>query len=293
MKINHLLRIVPAFALGLALVACSKEDVYTPAEPEDASKTYVGADMTAERSLSVDGSDIVVPFVRSSSTGDLEVSVKLNDPSGLFSLSSPTVKFVNGETKANVLVSYSYDDLEMEKIYDFSVEIAEEFASQYRAAAMPISCKKAWKNLGVAQFYDAWWFGFVLEKQLLQSPDGSATYRLLNPWDKASVEEAGLTFSSEVPYFEFSVDAEGQITYSRQNMGFSFSGMTCHMLYPSDVASLAPKAADNVMLTKDLAQFCWVPVLNYNPSSKSYSWWGQEAYAIISFPGGPDLNEIL
>ena len=44
MRINHILKAVPAFAIGLALAACSKPYEYTPAEPEDASKTYVSAD---------------------------------------------------------------------------------------------------------------------------------------------------------------------------------------------------------------------------------------------------------
>jgi hypothetical protein len=45
------------------------------------------------------------------------------------------------------------------------------------------------------------------------------------------------------------------------------------------------------MVMENVAQFCWYPILNY--SGGSFSWWGVTAVAYISFPGGPDLAELL
>ncbi len=292
MRINKLYRAISAFALGLALVACSEANDYTPATPEDSSKTYVSVDMSAARTHDVDGADIVVPFVRNNDSGELEVPIYIDDPSGLFKLASNSVKFANGQKTANAVVSYSYDALVPETIYDFAVGIsASEYASEYRPIALPLSCKKAWQNLGMAQFYDDWWTGGPFEKQLLKSPDGSELYRLINPWDKKSVEEGGLDFVSEVPYLEFAIDENGAVTYADVlNMGFTFSGMTCHMLHPSK-RNDAEGVAKNAVIMDKLVQFCWYPILDYDGSS--FRWWGVTSVAYISFPGGPDLNALL
>jgi hypothetical protein len=154
-----------------------------------------------------------------------------------------------------------------------------------------MTCKKAWQNLGMAQWYDDWWIGGPFEKQLLKAPDGTETYRLINPWDKEAVTNGGLSFTKEVPYLEFVVAEDGSISYaSMLNMGFTYSGMTCHMLHPSQRKDDA-STAKNKMVMENVAQFCWYPILNY--SGGSFSWWGVTAVAYISFPGGPDLSELL
>ena len=248
--------------------------------------------MTAPRNLDVDGSAIAVPFVRSKADGDLSVNLYLDDPSGLFSLESQTLTFASGETTANAYVTYSYDALDAAATYDFSVGVASnENLSEYRAAAFPISCKKAWQNLGICQFYDDWWVGGPFEKVLLKAPDGTETYRLMEPWTEEEVTDGGLDFVSQLPYLEFTIDDEGYINYAdRLDMGFDYSGMTCHMLHPR-ARSDAESAAQNVMVMDDVAQFCWYPILAYN--NGSFRWWGVTSVAYISFPGGPDLAELL
>ena len=280
--------------LSLAFVACVNEEEYVPAPQEDATKTIVRADETAPRTLDIDGSDIQVPFVRNNTSGSLDVNVVLEDASGIFSLASTTVSFADGAATAYAVVSYSYDALDPAAVYDLSVRItSEEYTSQYAAVAFPMSCKKAWQNLGIAQFYDDWWVGGPMEKQLIKAPDGTETYRLINPWDKESVVSGGLTFESEIPYLEFVINEDGTISYSKIiNLGFTFSGMTCHNAHPAALGDDASAAA-NKMVTENVAQFCWYPILNFNPSSGGYSWWGVTAVAYISFPGGPDLAELL
>jgi hypothetical protein len=292
MKINHISKAVLAIAIGFAFVACEKGFEYTPAQPEDASKTVVSADLTAPRSLDVDGSDLSLPFVRNNTSGDLEVGVVLTDPSGIFSLKNSSIKFANGEKTAYAQVAYSYDALVPDTVYDIAVSIVgDEYASNYRPIAFPVACTKAWQKLGIAQFYDDWWIGGPFEKELIKSPDGSETYRLINPWDQKSVVDGGLDFVSELPYLEFKVAEDGSITWGDViNLGFTFSGMTCHNLSPAkrnDAASMA----QNKMVLPNVAQFCWYPILNYTGSS--FSWWGVTSVAYISFPGGPDLKTLL
>ncbi len=291
MKTNNIFKVALCSFMAMSLAACV-EEAYVPAPAEDASKTYVRADETAPRNLDINGADILVPFVRNNASGALDVTVALADTSGLFTLKNTTVSFASGETTAYAEVSYSYDSLDPAAVYAISVNITnEDVTSQYAAAGFPMTCKKAWQDLGIAQWYDDWWIDGPFEKQLLKAPDGTETYRLVNPWDKESVVNGGLDFVSEVPYLEFYIDENGTITYaSMLNMGFMFSGMTCHMLHPS-ARNDAASAAQNVMVMENVAQFVWYPILNY--SGGSFSWWGVTSVAYLSFPGGPDLAELL
>lgn len=293
MKKNFIALAVSACAIAIALASCEEAFVYVPGEAEDVSKTYVGALISASRSVEAAGADIDVPFFRNSKEGALEVSLYIEDTTGIFTLVNPTITFADGDSVATAKVSYDYADLEKDVVYNIVVGVSnDDLISEYLPSSFPVAIIKAWQNLGIAQFYDDWWIGGPFEKTLLKSPDGSETYRLVNPWDKASVEDGGLTFVSEIPYFEFSVDEKGVITYnSVLNMGFTFSGYTCHMLHPS-VRKSDEEAAKNVMVLENVAQFNWYPCLDYDPIEGFLSW-GTYAVAYISFPGGPDLVEFL
>ena len=295
MKTNNMFKAALCAVLGLSLVSCA-EDAYVPAPKEDASKTYVRADETAPRNLDIDGADILVPFVRTNTSGALDVTVALTDTSGLFTLKNSTVSFAAGEATATAALSYSYDALIPDIEYSIIVSLTSGEFSEYTATALPLTCKKAWQNLGIAQYCDTWWYEdadglFITEKQLIKAPDGTETYRLLNPYDKATVERIGMEFVNEIPYIEFVINEDGSISYASMiNLGFRMQGMTVHLLHPSarkDEASVA----QNKMVMENVAQFVWYPILNYN--NGAFSWWGVTSQAYISFPGGPDLAELL
>ena len=279
-------KIVFGSFLSLALVACETKFEYTPAPMEDPSKNYVKVDETAPRNLDIDGSDILVPFVRKDTTSAMTITVALSDTSGLFTLKSTTVSFAVGEATANAEVSYSYDALDPASTYALSVSLASGDKSEYTAVTLPMTCKKAWQNLGIAQWYDSWWIGGPFEKQLLKAPDGTETYRLINPWDQASVVDGGLDFVKELPYFEFVINEDGSIVYDDIDLGFTYSGKTCHNWFPAGVIDSA--VSQNKMIMENVAQIMWIPLMN-----NGGSWWGKAVPAYISFPGGPDLAELL
>lgn len=279
-------KIVFGSFLSLALVACETKFEYTPAPMEDPSKNYVKVDETAPRNLDIDGSDILVPFVRKDTTSAMTITVALSDTSGLFTLKSTTVSFAVGEATANAEVSYSYDALDPASTYALSVSLASGDKSEYTAVTLPMTCKKAWQNLGIAQWYDSWWIGGPFEKQLLKAPDGTETYRLINPWDQASVVDGGLDFVKELPYFEFVINEDGSIVYDDIDLGFTYSGKTCHNWFPAGVIDSA--VSQNKMVMENVAQIMWIPLMN-----NGGSWWGKAVPAYISFPGGPDLAELL
>lgn len=285
-------KIVFGSFLSLALVACVDDFEYTPAPAEDAGKVYVRADETAPRNLDIDGANIKVPFVRTDAAGAMDITVALTDTSGLFKLENATVSFAAGETTANAEVSYSYDALDPAAEYAITVAITAGEVSQYTSPALPMTCKKAWQNLGMAQFYEGFWFGAyigednIYEKQLLKAPDGTETYKLINPWDKATSDAIGYDYFGPSPDFIFYIDEEGFITYPDINLGISPDGSrTVKYWFPAGV--IDSDVTKNRMVMENVAQIMWVPLFSNN------SWFGQSFPAYISFPGGPDLKEIL
>ena len=289
MKKNFIALAVSACAIAIALASCEEAFVYVPGEAQDTSKTYVGAVISTARSIEAAGADIEVPFVRNSKEGALEVNLYLEDTTGIFTLANPTITFADGDSIATAKVIYDYADLEMDVTYNINVGIAsEELISEYIPSVFPLAVIKAWQNLGIAQFYDDWWVGGPFEKTLLKSPDGTETYRLMNPWSAEEVEAGGLEPGEGIAYLEFKIDADGLITYGpKVDLGFTYGGRTCHNWFPTAVGD-ADSVADNAMVTENVAQFVWYPVMN-----QGKTWWGVSAVAYLSFPGGPDLVELL
>ena len=299
MKTNSIFKIALGSLVGLAFAACADEVAYTPAPQEDATKNYVKVDETAPRKLEVDGADIKVPFVRTNAAGAMDVAVAIQDTSatGIFSLKNNTISFADGETTAYAVVTYSYDALDPTTSYLITVGLANETdGSMYTAINLPMTCSKAWQNLGVAQFYEGWWTEALVERQLLKAPDGSETYRLVAPFDAATVEAAGLTWAGGMPYIEFAIDENGTVTYDGiLDLGIGISGYRAFNAHPTALgySSYAPY---NQVLAEGLVRFYWIPVYGVNATSVgkgSYGWWSQISAAYVSFPGGPDLVEVL
>lgn len=291
MNTNILSKVVFGSFLALALAACTEEFVYTPAPQEDATKTYVKVDETAQRSYDVDGSDILVPFVRTSGDGAQEITVALADTSGLFSLKSTTVSFAAGETTAHAAVTYSYDAMDPNATYGFTVSIASGETSQYTPIALPLTCKKAWKKLGKGQFADTFFIGIISEKEFIQSPDGTPKYRMLNPFTKDEIESAGCVFESEIPYIEFTIGEDGSVYWGDYfSTGFGYGSYSIFYGNPNWYNGNAEAAAQNAVVGENLIQICYVATaVSGGKIAGSYGM----GYSYMSLPGGPDLNELL
>lgn len=285
-----------ALAALLGLYSCTDKYQYEPAAPQE-DKVYVTIDKNTVRSLEVDGSDIELTLLRNTTNGSTTVSLGIEDKSGLFSLAENSVTFADGEETAVAKVIYDYDKLSMSNTYNVCVSITDaSLVSEYVVSSMPLSCIKAWKKLGKAQFYEGWFFGEVWEKDLIQSPDGSQTYRILLPFTQEDIESAGLfTFSSETPYIEFSIADDGSVSYANYiELGFSYQSMLCYFAAPYWLREDEAGQAYNKLIMDGLVQFYWYPILgNTFTTSGSYSWWGEASVAYLSLPGGPDLNELL
>lgn len=286
-----------ACVLGIAFSACTKEFTYEPAQAEPSDKMYVSWKLDGQRSFEAQNGEYVnVTLTRNATEGSLSVPVQiLDDPSGLFSLAESTATFADGEATAVAKIAYDYEKLDPKATYKIEVFITDEsLVSQYGALSMPLQLVKAWRNLGKAQFFDNWFFGVISEKTLLQSPDGSPVYRLMEPFSKAEIEEAGFEYVSDFPYLEFTIAGDGSVSYEELlPLGFNFNGKACYFADPLWLQNDSESKAANALLMDGLVQFMWYPIMNFNATTGGFSWWGTTSGALISFPGGPDLNELL
>lgn len=281
--------------LGSLASSCNKAYLYEPGAKDDSGKQIVYIDKDFARHLEVDGNDIKVPVIRNTKSGTTAVTLSIQDTSGVFFLPSNSFSFEDGKDTAYVAISYDYDKLSATSSYLVELSIADEsLTSKYYVSTMPLTCKKAWKKLGKAQFYDDWFFGKIWEKELIQSPDGTKKYRLLDPFSKNDVEADGFVYTSNVPYLEFSISDKGEVTYKNViSLGFNYSGMSCSFADPYFLKKDTANEAKNNLLAPGLVRFTWYPILNYDASAGTYKWWGATSFALLSFPGGPDLNELL
>lgn len=291
MKTNNMFKAALCAVLGLSLVSCA-EDAYVPAPQEDASKTYVRVDETAARNLDVDGSDIQVPFVRTNTSGAMDITVAIADTSNLFTIKNTTVSFADGEATAYASVSYSYDALDPNATYAISVGMTnEEYASQYTAVTLPMACKKAWKKLGKGQFIDMGFFGVIREKEFIQSPDGTAKYRMFTPFTKEEIESAGYVFEGELPYMEFTIADDGSVSWGNNfHTGFNYGGYSIYYANPNWYNGNAAAAAENKVVAENVIQICYAAMA---VSGGSIAGSFGTATSYISLPGGPDLVGLL
>lgn len=290
MKTNNMFKAALCAVLGLSLVSCA-EDAYVPAPQEDPSKNYVKVDETAPRNLDVDGTDIQVPFVRTNTTDALDITVALADTSGLFSLNSTTVSFAAGESTAYASVSYSYDNIDPNSTYAISVGIASGDVSEYTAIALPMTCKKAWKKLGKGQFVDMGFFGVVREKEFIQSPDGTAKYRMLTPFTKDEIESAGYVFEGERAYMEFVIAEDGRVSWGNNfHTGFNYGGYSIYYADPNWYNGNAAASAENKVVAENVIQIVYA-AMAVTGGSIAGSFGTATSY--ISLPGGPNLMDVL
>lgn len=271
---------------------------YVPGEPDSAT-SMVSPDLSMPSSLSLNGTPIEVPFVRTNANGALDVNVSLTDPSGIFSLASSTISFAAGETVANAYVNYDYDKLDAKSTYPIEVTMTSEAnASMYRPVAVGLSCVKAWKDLGVGEFFD----NLVLMSSdsygiakctILQSPDGALRYRIMDPYadqaQRAAAWDPACAMATPSEYIEFWVKDEEtmQVTWN----SYWLTGLWYDGTPGDDIKAYLP----SVKGSSD-ANCCFLDeyIVQFTPY---YYIDGLGGFGLkvcyLSMPGGPDLEKWL
>ena len=288
---SKLFNIVLVCTLGFIAYSCDKGYEYEPGKAEQikGNENNVTIDPSTVRKIDADGSDIQILLTRTNTDEAATVSLSLTDTTGIFNLKSESVTFDAGEDSVYALVAYSYDNMDSKTTYTVELAITDEsLVSSYGVKSISFTCTKAWKKLGTVQFYEGWFFGYIWEKELIQSPDGLPVYRLLQPFTKSDIEDEGYVFVKEVPYLEFSIQNDTVIIPNEFELGFVFSGYDCYFLGPNK----APMALEaSVVDASNMITINWYPGL-YSGGKYAASW-SRASFALISLPGGPDLEEVL
>lgn len=304
MKANKIYAILLGCVFAFGLSSCVKTaPEYVPGEKDTASCT-VGLDVSMPTNLELSGDPVEVFFERNDANGALDVNVTIVDDSGLFSLESNTVSFANGEKRAKANVVYDYDKLDPKDSYYFEVNMAsKELASLYKAVTIPFNCVKAWKNLGVGQFYDPVILDDsegdlgIVECEIRQSPDGALRYRIMNPY--ADVERRAMLWGDDAAkatpceYIEFWVVDEDtmQVTWD----GFWLTGIWYNGKPGADIKAYLPSALNKSYASEDEESgyadddVVQIAARYYIDGLGGFGL----NYCYLSMPGGPDLEEWL
>lgn len=299
MKANKIYAIVLGCVLAFGLASCVKTaPEYVPGEKDSAACT-VSPDITVPTNLDLNGTPIEVPFVRSDANGALDVTVSLKDDSGIFALQSNTISFASGEKVANAYVTYDYDQLDPKGSYVIEVTMESEAnASNYKAVTMPFTCVKAWKDLGVGQWFDNLALSTsdsygIAECTVLQSPDGALRYRIMAPYadqaQRAAAWDEDCAKATPSDYIEFWVDNEETMHVTWDT--YWLTGLWYQGTPGDDIKAYLP----SVRGSSD-ANNCFVEelVVHFTPYYYIDGMGGFGCYdCYLSFPGGPDLNELL
>lgn len=304
MKAYKYFAIVLECVLALGLLASCVETApeYVPGEPNSAT-CVVTPDLSAPTNLSLNGTPIEVAFTRNNTSGPLDVTVALTDNSGIFSLQSSTVSFASGEKTANAYVTYDYDKLDPKGSYNIEVTMTSDaYASPYNAVTMPFTCVKAWKDLGVGEFFDnlalmsSDSYG-IAKCTILQSPDGAMRYRIMNPYadkaQRAAAWDEACAAATPSEYIEFWVKDEEtmQVTWN----GFWLTGLWYQGTPGADIKAYLPSALNSSQAPNDAqSRFLDEYIVQLAPYYYIDGLGGFGIYACyLSMPGGPDLEAWL
>ncbi len=299
MKAKKYFAILLGCVLTLGVVSCvEKAPEYVPGE-QDPSGATVAPDITVQTSLNLNGTPVEVPFTRNSTGDALSVSVSLTDNSGIFSLESNTVSFASGQNVAYAYVNYDYDKLDAAGTYNFEVTMTDESkASQYKPVTIAFSCVKAWKDLGVGEFFDQLAlmssdsYG-IAKCTILQSPDGSLRYRIMNPYadqaQRAAAWDADCAKATPSEYIEFWVKDEATMSVTWNS--YWLTGLWYSGVPGNDIKAYLP----SVRGASD-ANCCFIEekLVHFTPYYYIDGLGGFGCYdCFLSMPGGPDLEAWL
>lgn len=284
-------------ALGLASCVETAPE-YIPGE-QDSVSSAVFPDLSVPNNLSLNGTPIEVPFTRNNTSGALDVPVSLTDASGIFSLQNSSISFASGEAVAYAYVAYDYDKLDPKASYPIEVSLASEAnASLYHAVAMPFTCVKAWKDLGVGEFFDnlalmsSDSYG-IAKCTVLQSPDGALRYRIMNPYadqaQRAAAWDEACAQATPSEYIEFWVTDEEtmQVTWN----SYWLTGLWYQGTPGNDIKAYLPSVKGQ---SDANCRFLDDYIVQFTPYYYIDGLGGFGMYScFLSMPGGPDLEAWL
>lgn len=147
--VKKLLSVVTAFVLVFAMSSCNQDLMNTTFTPDNNDVTF----STPSAKYTLNGEPLVVTLQRGVAKEAISVKLTLNDPAGVYTLSSSSVSFAADEYVKEVTLSYETSKLKPVTDYAFtlSFDAKDKAAGGYNSfsasALMPLN----YQEKGVAQ----------------------------------------------------------------------------------------------------------------------------------------------
>lgn len=212
MKLNILKSLSLLFAMMAALAACSDPEGAIYEGGDNLDYAFAGANQKVEM-LASDGNKIIVPVYRGNTHGASSIALTLElakgMEEGLFTLSTPTVNFEDGQSVGEAIITYTdINELSAAAVYKMSLSFDKETASPTQVNAVTISAQRklTFKSIGTG-VYMSEFFGQSWE-QTVEKAEEANVYRLPDCY----VEGYPIMFS---------LDGEGNVSgFTTQETGY-------------------------------------------------------------------------
>ncbi len=190
-------------AISFASVSCVQEELHQKGEP-DAEGCYGVYFPAQESALTLDPAEpltATVAVVRTVSTGDITVPVKLTDKTGIFVISE--LKFEDGQTESTIEVTF--ENAEVGVAYACALAIEDpQYASKYSNNPVYLDfsvVREKWTDLGKGTYVDdgaPWTQTITKEVTILQNDNNKNLFRIVMK-DASDPENVWAVYSENNP----------------------------------------------------------------------------------------------
>lgn len=175
---------------GLVLTSCGDTYEYSPAAAPAGAQVYFSNEGASTIELSKSQSSFNVTVLRANTQGDIDVPVTATMPDGSIYNVPATVHFADGESSANLVITYNPDQLNYGDYTDISLQIGDEsYTTPYGVSTYAFKAgATAWVSMGNGLMRDdlftSWYnidnmtYEVEIEKNVVEE----GLYRVVNPY---------------------------------------------------------------------------------------------------------------
>lgn len=296
-------RIFFIIGLGAFLWSSCTEDIpvreESPAADPESMQVYFPNSQKYKYELPPTVFEVDIDLKREKSAKAATVKIIVtSDLTGVFTVPE-TVSFAAGDSTAKLTITF--DTLEQFKPYQISFKIEDQYINPYVVNPDGTTDFNLYVEHndflpvgnGKGQFFDSFTLASVADVSITYS-EKKDVYRISNPYTLALLEEAewgnwiGGPISENI---EIQITSEGKVTWEFWYLGLNYQGVSGYPIkayFPSVLdESLAALDDKSVKLQDKL--FKLHPYFYID----GLGGFGADYPVFISFPGGPNLNELL
>src|SRR5690554_1033363 len=230
-KIKNILGVILVLVGMTAMFSCQDDAPdYIAAEKIDSEQVYFPSTISSNVALSSleNSFDIIIARVKTDNAITVPLTITGNE--GLYNIPS-SVTFAQGESKANLKITYDAEEIGFDNFSDLIISINEEYTSVYGNSkySFNIGIPAPWKSLGEATYFDDLLNAFYgtgipeykveIQENLLQP----GLFRLVNPYGEAYPHnDPGDWDDSQDWYFEISAVDPTAVFINLQEVGMDW-----------------------------------------------------------------------